>query len=55
MGSGENLEIQTQVTNRGQDAFNAQLEVQLPASVGYVNANTGSSGISIMCSPPSPR
>ena len=55
MGSGENLEIQTDITNNGEDAFNALLEVQIPQGVSYVNANTGTSGISIMCSPPSAR
>ena len=30
MGSGEQLEIFTEILNRGEDAYNARLEVQLP-------------------------
>ena len=53
MGSGERLEIQTEVTNSGEDAFNALLEVQLPRGVSYINANTTDSSVNILCSPPS--
>lgn len=55
MGSGDKLEIQTDISNRGEDAFNALLEVQIPRGVSYVNANTGETGVSILCSPPSVR
>lgn len=55
MGSGEKLELRTDIKNRGEDAFNALLEVQIPRGVSYVNANTGESGVSILCSPPSAR
>merc|ERR1719158_1236845 len=54
MGSGERLEIQTEITNSGEDAFNAVLEVQLPRGVSYINANTTDTGINILCSPPTP-
>ena len=54
MGSGERLEIQTVINNRGEDAFNAVLEVQLPRGVSYINANTTDTGINILCSPPTP-
>ena len=53
MGSGERLEIQTNINNGGEDAFNAMLEVQLPRGVSYINANTTDPGINILCSPPS--
>merc|ERR1719495_625661 len=55
MGSSERLEIHTDISNAGEDAFNAMLDVQIPRGVSYVNANTGDSGVSILCSPPSPR
>ena len=53
MGSGERLEIQTEITNNGEDAFNALLEVQLPRGVSYINANTTDASVNILCSPPS--
>merc|ERR1719189_2798533 len=53
MGSGERLEIQTEITNNGEDAFNALLEVQLPRGVSYINANTTDLSVNILCSPPS--
>ena len=54
MGSGERLEIQTEITNKGEDAFNALLEVQLPMGVSYINANTTDPSVNILCSPPTP-
>ena len=54
MGSGERLEIQTEITNKGEDAFNALLEVQLPMGVSYINANTTDPNVNILCSPPTP-
>lgn len=54
MGSGERLEIQTEINNYGEDAFNALLEVQLPRGVSYINANTTDPSVNILCSPPSP-
>ena len=53
MGSGERLEIQSEITNSGEDAFNALLEVQLPRGVSYINANTTDPSVNILCSPPS--
>ena len=55
MGSGERLEIQTEILNSGEDAFNALLEVQVPRGLNYINANTTDGGTSILCSPPTPR
>ena len=55
MGSEDKLEIQADIINRGEDAFNAILEVHVPRGVNYVNANTGGSGVSILCSSPNPR
>jgi integrin alpha 8 len=52
MGSGERLEIQTDILNTGEDAFNAVLEVQLPRGVNYINADTTEPGLNILCSPP---
>ena len=54
MGSGERLEVTTQISNRGEDAFNALLEVQLPRGVSYINANTSEPGLNILCSAPKP-
>ena len=54
MGSGERLEVQTQISNQGEDAFNALLEVQLPRGVSYINANTSEPGLNILCSAPKP-
>ena len=55
MGRGERLEIQTEILNSGEDAFNALLEVQVPRGLNYINANTTDGGTSILCSPPTPR
>ena len=55
MGSQERLEIQTEINNRGEGAFNAVLEVQIPPGVSYVNTNTGDSGVIIQCTSPGPR
>ena len=55
MGSEDKLEIVADIINRGEDAFNAMLEVHVPRGINYVNANTGGSGVSIMCSSPAPR
>jgi len=55
MGSGERLEIQTEILNSGEDAFNALLEVQVPRGLNYINANTTDAAVSILCSPPTGR
>ena len=55
MGSEDKLEIQADIINRGEDAFNAIFEVHVPRGVNYINANTGGSGVSILCSSPNPR
>ena len=52
MGSNEHLEIQTEINNRGEDAFNAMLEVQLPPGVTYNKADTTDPSVKILCSPP---
>jgi len=54
MGSNEKLEIQTEIINQGEGAFNAVLEVQLPRGVSYVNANTTEPGLNLLCTPPNP-
>ena len=51
MGSNEHLEIQTEINNRGEDAFNAMLEVQLPPGVTYNKADTTDPSVKILCSP----
>jgi hypothetical protein len=55
MGSGERLEIQTEILNSGEDAFNALLEVQVPRGLNYINANTTDAAVGILCSPPTGR
>ena len=52
MGSGEHLQIETEINNKGEDAFNAMLEVQLPPGVTYNKAETTDPGVKILCSPP---
>lgn len=49
------MEIVARIDNRGEDAFNAMLYLQMPADeVNFINANTSGSGsvVSILCSPP---
>ena len=53
MGSGEWMEIQTEIANYGEDAFNAVLQVQVPRGVSYVNANSTDAGVRLWCDAPS--
>ena len=52
VGYGQHLLIKSEITNSGEDAFNAMLEVQLPRSVSYIKANTTDPRRKILCSPP---
>ena len=47
------MEITADIYNGGEDAFNAMLYLQLPREVNYISANSSTSGVSILCSPPS--
>ena len=62
LGSGDHLQLLTKITNRGEDAYNAMLWVQLPQGLTYIKAelkeDIGEGGFYIydlpksVCSPP---
>ena len=51
IGSEEKLELNLNVTNEGEDAYEASLYVQLPRHVSYIRTETNEM-VSVLCSPP---
>jgi hypothetical protein len=55
IGSENRLELSMNVTNEGEDAYEASLYVKLPPNVSYINTEmlgTRSELVSVLCSPP---
>ena len=52
IGSGDKLELTTDIVNSGEDAFNAMLYLQIPRDINYISANSSNAQVSILCSPP---
>ena len=53
-GGEEKMEITANIINKGEDAFNAMLYLQLPKEINYMSAESNTPGLSVLCSPPSP-
>ena len=52
-GGEDKMQISADIINQGEDAFNAMLYLQLPKEVNYMSAEAVTSGLSVLCSPPS--
>ena len=52
IGSGEKLELNADISNSGEDAFNAMLFLQIPRGINFIKANYSNSADSLLCSPP---
>ena len=53
-GGEDKMEISAEIINRGEDAFNAMLYLQLPKEINYMSVESNTPGLSVLCSPPSP-
>uniref|UniRef100_T1JAL2 Uncharacterized protein n=1 Tax=Strigamia maritima TaxID=126957 RepID=T1JAL2_STRMM len=54
MGSRERLEILVNITNVGEDAFETNFYVEIPAGVDFINVDQGSIDLSVSCRSISP-
>ena len=54
IGSGEKLELNADISNSGEDAFNAMLFLQIPRGINFIKANYSEGSDSLLCSPPTP-
>jgi len=52
-GGEDKIEISADIINNGEDAFNAMLYLQLPKEINYMSAESTTSGLSVLCEPPS--
>ncbi|XP_013779057.2 integrin alpha-8-like [Limulus polyphemus] len=51
IGSKEKLELNVNITNDGEDAFEAMLFLTIPQGINYVNINKSKSNAPVSCSP----
>ncbi len=42
------MEISTEISNRGEDAFNTMLYLQIPRGVNYIGANTSNAQVVVV-------